>query len=772
MRLSEGNLHSADKQAPPNFDTQAKEDELNGMVIERLREMARTRKLSTLGDKGKIIDRIINDMTGVRTETYSLLEEAIMSWKVKEQQEYLKRMKEVIYGTKSELTARIMAKVPIDDAVTITRNYRSEMKEGKKSKEKLNGQNMEIDSQTEITDVEMQNIEQALKRAREDSPVRTPAITREYEETPPPPPPRKVAGTTASKDTSIVAAPRGGNDLINLVTTEGALNINIPGEIQVGERERNNIRNQADEAGWITPQRDGGRNADEDTVTQDNLSELINRRYGLMLTTPPSNNEPDKLLVLAAKEWFKKMMEYDNRFCVLPWKAANTSAIIRKPSDIPSSIGKFREYFHRAQVKTKGGQINVDVHLGHTMDMKELLASIDWYFQQKGNRIYFKSIQAEEITQMGWLLYSSGNMDQAALSAAITAASGVTVGLRYKYINTASYETDREERKKWMAFHLEVDTKEAKKAERSLKRLYGTTSTAFPLGIRMRLISEYRHVKGNPTNSAKHTRLRLRQANFVRMVKGCPGDDIAQLDFRDASLDNNSLRDMIMSINSSNPNTPGSLYHSVGLDWKGRYIFSFLAHKEEEAIMVADGIIPYILHHYGDEATSFFDPDALLEKEDWKWDPSTNSIVNPLTSELDVLEKLDGDFTFDMEVVTEASTPANDSEHRSPPTAQELAIAKMNVLINDQDAETVSTMGTSPKPLGMRLIRNTPGKQKNGSVFSCQSQESRLTAVEDSISSMEETLKATIQASMKEMMTQLMGQGTPPAASAGVGQDE
>ena len=194
MRLSEGNLHSADKQAPPNFDTQAKEDELNGMVIERLREMARTRNLSTLGDKGKIIDRIINDMTGVRTETYSLLEEAIMSWKVKEQQEYLKRMKEVIYGTKSELTARIMAKVPIDDAVTITRNYRSEMKEGKKSKEKLNGQNMEIDSQAEITDVEMQTMEQALKRAREDSPVRTPAITREYEETPPPPPPQEGGG--------------------------------------------------------------------------------------------------------------------------------------------------------------------------------------------------------------------------------------------------------------------------------------------------------------------------------------------------------------------------------------------------------------------------------------------------------------------------------------------------------------------------------------------------------------------------------------------------
>ena len=109
-----------------------------------------------------------------------------------------------------------------------------------------------------------------------------------------------------------------------------------------------------------------------------------------------------------------------------------------------------------------------------------------------------------------------------------------------------------------MAIHIEADTKNEKKVERGLKRIYSSQSTSFPLGIRMRLISEYRKVKGNPTNSAKHTRLRIRQANFLKILYGCPGDDIAQLDFRVAKLDNKSLRDMIMAIQSHNDKTPGS----------------------------------------------------------------------------------------------------------------------------------------------------------------------------------------------------------------------
>ena len=95
------------------------------------------------------------------------------------------------------------------------------------------------------------------------------------------------------------------------------------------------------------------------------------------------------------------------------------------------------------------------------------------------------------------------------------------------------------------------------------------------------------------------------------------------------------------------------------MDWKGRFVFSYIASKEEEATMIADGIISYILHHYGVEARSFFDPDALIDKEDWNWDSETKSIVNPLSTELELVEKIDTDYSFDIAVVEAAeATPA------------------------------------------------------------------------------------------------------------------
>ena len=63
-----------------------------------------------------------------------------------------------------------------------------------------------------------------------------------------------------------------------------------------------------------------------------------------------------------------------------------------------------------------------------------------------------------------------------------------------------------------MALHIEVDvTKKA--VGRGLTRAYSSSSTAFLLGIRIRL-SEFREAKGNPIMMGKHMILRIRQARF------------------------------------------------------------------------------------------------------------------------------------------------------------------------------------------------------------------------------------------------------------------
>ena len=98
----------------------------------------------------------------------------------------------------------------------------------------------------------------------------------------------------------------------------------------------------------------------------------------------------------------------------------------------------------------------------------------------------------ESVECKGWFLYSASAMDHKYLAETIESKIGVLIFLRWKYTNTEQYENmDKDERRKWMALHIEVDTKEGRKASRGLARLYESTANDFPLGIRMQLVSEF-----------------------------------------------------------------------------------------------------------------------------------------------------------------------------------------------------------------------------------------------------------------------------------------
>ena len=47
------------------------------------------------------------------------------------------------------------------------------------------------------------------------------------------------------------------------------------------------------------------------------------------------------------------------------------------------------------------------------------------------------------------------------------------------------------------------------------------------------------------------------------------------LDYKHKEFENKYLIEIVMGIESLNPNTPGTLYHVVGQDWKGIYTFIF-----------------------------------------------------------------------------------------------------------------------------------------------------------------------------------------------------
>lgn len=70
-----------------------------------------------------------------------------------------------------------------------------------------------------------------------------------------------------------------------------------------------------------------------------------------------------------------------------------------------------------------------------------------------------------------------------------------------------------------------------------------------------------------------------------------------------------------MDIKFDNKQSPGKLFHAVGQDWKGRFTLILLRNKVDEARMVVDRIIPYMLHYNLVEALTLFDPEVVIKKE-------------------------------------------------------------------------------------------------------------------------------------------------------------
>ena len=724
--LYEGDVDMVEGIATPLYDI----EELKTMSLPALKKLATANGLpvncgkeeirvllseliEAEGEEDNITD---NDSAGSRNKENRDLEDALLSWKVTNLRELLARLRQPLYGTKSKMVDRILCNISIDDAVTLLRRHR----------ESLQSDDDEYMGNTKNCErgVLVQEKRKLVDGDGEDSRARRS--------------PRNPAGQSFS------TIGRRGKKL-----REGGSVMEQKQQEVVGNDE-----------GWVY------NGNDSDSVQTEHVNNVHKTRIGLMVTAPPSSTEPDKKLVLQLQHWFAKMQESDKNFSLLPWSENDSSKVsIKKMQDIPTKISKLRLYFTRARANTSGGRVNMDVQVLHTVPIADLRGDAEWFLEENNMAIYDKKLQVEATSQLGWLLYSTQSMDQDVLANQIQQAIGVKLALRWKFINTSKFISDATVRKKWMALHVEVDAKEAKKAARGLAKFYSSSSVSFPLGIRMRLVAEFRDVKGNPIMMAKHARLRARQASFISVIAGHPNDDIMLLDHK---VNGKSLRDMIMQIKSFNPDTPGTLFHSVGQNWKGRYIFNFLQSKASEAAMIVDGIIPYLFHYYGRNVHQFFDPGAVTEKEDWVWDAKNNTVINPLSKELDGLGGMDADFDFTVSapiVDPHDSNTEKVTENIAPTTAAALASNRLNLVLNGIDNDSISTLGNptsptrTPQTPSLSVIE-MPSPTSGSSVNSGITLDSRVSAIESQISTMQATIvegvEAKLETKLDAFLTKLM----------------
>ncbi|WP_288992759.1 hypothetical protein, partial [uncultured Marinobacter sp.] len=428
---------------------------------------------------------------------------------------------------------------------------------------------------------------------------------------------------------------------------------------------------------------------------------LHTNRFDIKVKVTPSDTDAAGALHSALVAVYDQIKTLDKRLVIYPWKQEDaTSPPIHLASEIPGRVSASKIYFNRARERANGGNLWVSIYCGHGKPFEELHEDIDWWLRANGFGWYSKTLQVENTKALGWLCYSTRTMDEETLTKAIYDAIGVVVGLRWRIISTGGkYVPNMDPALLTRALHVEVDAENAEDDHAALKRLFPTQSaTAFPLNIRLRLIPELTNLAIR--SKTKVGRLRARQANFTAAIQSVTTWELNQLDYQDAQLGNQTLRDLIMGIYSHEYPTL-HLFHTVDVHWKGPgagHIISFLPKLEDEARAMITGLLTYLVFHAEDMDAQdriklMFTPPAVERASTSTWDLANHCVVSELDTEVDELEDnpMDADYIFtDMDTVVAKASPEDSNKPAAKPSPH----------VGPSDNDSVSTFNprTTKRP--------------------------------------------------------------------------
>jgi hypothetical protein len=304
-------------------------------------------------------------------------------------------------------------------------------------------------------------------------------------------------------------------------------------------------------------------------------------RYNVRFFVEPSQ-EADKIMIAAAKKFFTKAKEMDDTLVIYPWYKSSKWSKFQEPRSIPETMGAFKVYSHQANPRATGGFVYMRVWLGHDKDPVMLQEDLSFWLKAQHFGLYQCSVQAENISVIGWLLYSTWDINCAALQRSLEKhfKGKFEVGCRYRMISLGRRgAVPKDQQVK--AIHIECDSGIRFELKAALSKIYASAKNDdYPNGTRMRLVPEINSMI-SPDTRQNVTRLRARQDNFQQQILPAISWDISALDFVDAQI-GRSLRDLVMKIESRQH--PGQqLFHVVDEAWNqnGFHFAFFLTLKRK-----------------------------------------------------------------------------------------------------------------------------------------------------------------------------------------------
>ena len=208
-------------------------------------------------------------------------------------------------------------------------------------------------------------------------------------------------------------------------------------------------------------------------------------RVTLKLSISPSEDPLAKIRQII-KELLREASQIDENISIMPWRSKSHLDSLPINSAPPDTVTRMHRFLHKLYIPKKGEQTQIYpcICIGHDIIFSNLRDDLLPWLSSNGHGLFYNMLQEEDRTEMGWLLYSTREIDAGALADEIIDAIGLNVGLRWKVINTGSKSISNESKTRALA--VEVSAKVKTRATMKKLKLYCRkmkTVQEYPNGI-------------------------------------------------------------------------------------------------------------------------------------------------------------------------------------------------------------------------------------------------------------------------------------------------
>ncbi len=246
-------------------------------------------------------------------------------------------------------------------------------------------------------------------------------------------------------------------------------------------------------------------------------------RYTLQIKIISSKSEEDEQVLVqkTLKKFFDIVLQGDSKSIIPPFFELDRSD--KSVPDLSSSFHvdaldsyySLKRYFSRLSPRSEDGHVWCSVILAQSISFAAFMEKTRHSLENQAFSLWPKAPDHELATEVGWLLYSTRQQDEARIAEMLSQLSGEKIGIKWKAIRTTTgfnHSKDKEDNSSRVyALHLECAVDRAQEARQKLSKWYGSASKSFPDGSKMRLVPPFNTIL-SVGNRQKYASLIARQA--------------------------------------------------------------------------------------------------------------------------------------------------------------------------------------------------------------------------------------------------------------------